>query len=116
MSTKVWRLLHGNELLAILTEDGNSLVEGLDPNLCEEGSFILEDAMKELWPLFQRELELIESDSESEEWIDIWDQLRAPGLFIESESGDKRIEILTIHFKQSRAWWMPLYSSPNSQC
>jgi hypothetical protein len=43
---------------------------------------------------------------------DIWERLRAPGVFVETPDGRQRIDILWIHFQDARAWWLPLSNSP----
>jgi hypothetical protein len=73
-------------------------------------------AFEPLRPLFEREAELLEVDSEPEnsEWANIWERLLAPGMFVVAPDGRERIEILWIHFKDGRAWWFPLYNSPRT--
>ena len=73
-------------------------------------------AFEELRPLFEREAELLEIDREPEntEWAEIWEELKAPGLFVESADGRQRFDILWIHFRNGRAWWWPLYNSPET--
>jgi len=113
MAPKTWKLTRGGILLTTLVIDGEQ--QFVDYPGCE-GTYQIEPAFEELRPLFQRELQLLDIDepAENDEWADIWERLAAPGLFVESADGKSRIEILWIHFKDGRAWWFPLYNSPNT--
>ncbi|MDO9018623.1 MAG: hypothetical protein Q8S73_37790 [Deltaproteobacteria bacterium] len=108
-----WRLTRGGELLAILRPDGQQL---MTDQQAVEGRYETTAAFEPVRHLFERETALLDVDSEQEnaEWADIWEELSAPGLFVESPDGRKRIDILWIHFKNNRAWWFPLYRSPKT--
>ena len=110
---KEWRLTRGGELLAILRPDGRRLVTD---HQAVEGLFKTTTAFEPLRHFFEREMELLDVDREPEnsEWAAIWEELQAPGLFVESVDGRNRIDILWIHFKDRRAWWFPLYNSPHT--
>ncbi len=115
MSAKVreWRLVRGGELLAILRPDGRQLHTDQQ---AVEGTYESAPAFELLRHLFEREVELLDTDRDAEnaEWADIWKELCKPGLFVESANGRTRIEILWVHFKDGRAWWYPLYASPRT--
>ena len=105
-----WRLTRGGELLAILRPDGRTLITDQQ---AVEGRYETAPAFESVRKLFEREAALLDVDGEKEndEWAEIWEELSAPGLFVESPDGRKRIDILWIHFKNDRAWWSPLYRS-----
>jgi hypothetical protein len=107
------RLTRGGEVLATLHPDGQQLVTDYQ---AVEATYQTTPAFEPLRALFQREAELLDVDSEAEnsEWADIWEQLLAPGMFVETPDGRERIDILWIHFKDGRAWWFPLYNSPRT--
>ncbi|MDR3633551.1 MAG: hypothetical protein P4L84_06925 [Isosphaeraceae bacterium] len=111
-----WQLTRGGEVLAILSPDGRSLVPELDGHVATEAAYTTTPAFEPVRRLFEREAELLDVDSEAEnrEWGAIWDELKEPGLFVESVDGRARFDILWIHFKQGRAWWWPLYNSPRT--
>jgi hypothetical protein len=75
--------------------------------------FTTTEAFEGVGHLFEREAELLDTDSEAEnnQWADIWDELTAPGLLVDSADGRERFDIAWIHFKHGRAWWWPLYNS-----
>ena len=108
-----FRLTRGGELLAILRPDGQQLFTDYQ---AVEGAYETMPAFEPLRPLFEREAELLDVDSEPEnnEWGNIWERLLAPGMFVETADGRERIEILWVHFKDGRAWWFPLYNSPQT--
>ena len=112
MPRREFRLVRGGLVLAILRPDGRQLLTDYQ---AVEGTFETTAAFEPIRTLFEREVELLDVDSNAEnnEWLDIWEQLREPGLFVESMS--ERVEILWIHFQNGRAWWFPLYNSPLSQ-
>ena len=107
------QLMRGGELLAILRPDERQL---FTDSQAVEAEYETAPAFEPLRHLFEREVELLDVDSEQEnnEWADIWDQLLAPGMFVESSDGAERIDILWVHFKNGRAWWFPLYNSPRT--
>ena len=113
MNNVEWRLTRGNELLATLRPDGKRLVTDCQ---AVEGTYETTPAFENWRHLFEREAYLLDFDGESEnnEWMDIWENLNAPGMFVETADGRSRIEILWVHFKNSRAWWFPLYNSPKT--
>lgn len=104
------RLTRGGEVLATLRPDGRQLVTDYQ---AVEAEYETTAAFEPLRLLFEREVELldVDSDSENDEWADIWEQLLAPGMFVELSDGKEKIDILWIHFKNGRAWWFPLYNS-----
>lgn len=106
-----WHLTRGGVTLAVLEPDGRQLVADYP---CEESGYTLLPAFEEFRPLFEREVELLETDAEAEndEWLDIWERLKERGLFVESLDGRMRFDILWVHFRDGRAWWWPLYNSP----
>lgn len=108
------RLTRGGEVLAILHMDGLRLVPELDPTVATEAAYETTPAFEPVRHLFEREAQLLDVDSEPEnnEWMDIWEELKEPGLFVESTDGRQRFDILWIHFKNGRAWWWPLINSP----
>ena len=108
-----WRLIRGGETMAILRPDGRALVPELDGGLAVEAAYETTLAFESVRSLFEREVELLDIDSEPEntEWADIWYELQAPGLVVESWDGKRRFAILWIHFKDGRAWWLPLYGN-----
>jgi hypothetical protein len=112
----LWRLTRGGEVLAVLRPDGRSLVPELDSYFAVESAYEPTPAFAPLRRLFEREVELLEVDSEAEnqEWSKIWEELLAPGMYVESADGQDRFNILWIHFKDGRAWWRPLYNSPHT--
>ena len=114
MAHVTWHLTRGGELLALLHPDGRSLVPDLDGHFTVEAAYTTTPAFEPVRHLFEREAQLLDADKESEnnEWADIWDELKAPGLFVESPDGRTRFDILWIHFKFGRAWWWPLNNSP----
>jgi hypothetical protein len=101
-------------VLADLKPDGRSLVPELDGHLTVEAAYTTTPAFEPVRHLFEREAQLLDADSEPEntEWVDIWDELKAPSMFVESADGRERFDILWIHFEYGRAWWLPLYNSP----
>jgi hypothetical protein len=107
------RLTRGGELLAVLRPDGRQLFTDYQ---AVEAEYETVPAFEPLRHLFEREVELVDVDSEPEnrEWADIWDRLLAPGMFVETPDGRERIDILWVHFKNGRAWWFPLYNSPRT--
>nr|CAA9239594.1 hypothetical protein AVDCRST_MAG63-1365 [uncultured Armatimonadetes bacterium] len=114
MRRSEWRLTRGGEVLAVLRPDGRQLVTDYP---CFEAEYETTDAFEPVRRLFEREAELLDVDSvpENDEWADIWEELQAPGLFVESPDGRERLDILWIHFKGGRAWWWPLYNSPQTR-
>jgi hypothetical protein len=111
-----WRLTRGGQVLAVLHLDGRSLVPDLDGQFTIEAAYRTTPAFESVRGLFEREAQLLDVDSEPEndEWIGIWEELKEPGLFVESADGRERFDILWIHFKYGRAWWFPLCSSPRT--
>src|SRR5262245_25458758 len=107
-----WHLTRGGEILAILRPVGNWRFAD---SPCVEAAYETTAAFEAVRPLLEREVELLDVDQEPEntEWADIWDELKAPGMFVETPDGRERLDILWIHFKEDRAWWWPLYASPD---
>jgi hypothetical protein len=103
-------LTRGGELLATLRPDGRQF---FTDHQAVEAAYETMPAFEPLRPLFEREAELLDvaSEPENSEWLNIWEQLLAPGMFVETPDGRERIEILWVHFKAGRAWWFPLYTS-----
>jgi hypothetical protein len=116
VAERFWKLTRGGEVLAVLRPDGRALVPELDGQFTIEAAYEPTPAFERLRHLFEREVELLEvdEDAENEEWLAIWEELAAPGLFVESADGLDRFDILWIHFKEGRAWWWPLYNSPRT--
>lgn len=108
------RLTRGGEVLAVLRPDGRRLVPELDTHVTVEAAYTTTPAFEPVRHLFERELQIldVETEPESGEWLDIWEELKGPGLFVESDDGPARFDILWIHFDHGRAWWWPLYRSP----
>lgn len=96
-----WRLTRGGELLASIRPDGRRLVTDYQ---AIEGSHETTPTFEPLRHFFERDVELLDVDREPEnsEWAAIWEELRAPGLFVEPVDGRDRIDILWIHFKEGR--------------
>jgi hypothetical protein len=117
MARDKYLLTRGGEILAHLDPDRRSLVPELDGHFTIEAAYTTTPAFEPLRHLFERDAQLLDVDSEAEnnEWADIWDELKAPGLFVESADGRERFDILWIHFKHGRAWWWPLYNSPRTR-
>jgi hypothetical protein len=111
-----WRLTRGGEVLALLHPDGQWLVPELDGHFTIEAAYTTTMAFESVRHLFDREAQLLDVDSEHEnhEWIDIWEELKRPGLFVELDDGLEKFDILWIHFKYGRVWWFPLCSSPST--
>jgi hypothetical protein len=109
-----WRLTRGGEVLAVLCPAGRSLVPELDGQFILEAAYATTPAFEAVRHLFEREVQLLDVDSEPEnnEWLDIWEKLKKPGMFVESADGLERFDILWVHFKNGRAWWWPLFNSP----
>lgn len=109
-----WRLTRGGELLAVLHPDRLSLVPELDGHFTTEAAYSTTPVFESVRHLFEREVQLlgVDSDPENDEWSAIWEELKEPGLFVESSDGRERFDILWIHFKYERAWWWPLFNSP----
>ena len=86
------RLSRGGELLAILRPDGRRLVTD---HQAVEGEYETTAAFERVRPLFEREAELLDVDTEleNEEWPGIREELLAPGLFVETPDGRKRVEV-----------------------
>jgi hypothetical protein len=116
VANSVFRLIRGGKVLALLTRDGRSRVPELDGHFTTESSFQTTTEFESVRHLFERELALLdeEGDAEQAEWLAIWDDLKAPGLFVESADGLDRWDILWIHFEDGRAWWWPLFKSPQT--
>ena len=110
----VYHLTRGGELLAELTPVDEWRFAEFP---CVEAQYTTTDAFTAVKPLFDREAMLLDTDDEAEnnEWADIWDELKSVGLFVESPDGSERFDILWIHFKDGRAWWWPLFNSPESK-
>jgi hypothetical protein len=109
-----FRLIRGGEVLALLEVDGRQEYACYP---CLEGACTVTPAFAAVKPLFEREMELLELHPEDDapEWVGVWEELQAPGLFVEAEDGSCCLEILWIHFKGDRAWWWPLYHAPGSR-
>jgi hypothetical protein len=109
-------LTRGGETLAYLRCDGKAQVPELDGHLTIEADFEPTPAFEPLRHLFEREIAIVESEGEADqaEWSAIWDELVAPGLFVESADGRDRWDILWIHIQNGRAWWWPLGGSPKT--
>lgn len=116
MGNSLWRLIRGGEVLAFLHCDGQALVPELDGHFTVEAAFEPVPALEPVRYLFEREVAILDDEGEAEqaEWSAIWDELTAPGLFIESLDGRERWDILWIHVQNGRAWWWPLGSSPRT--
>jgi hypothetical protein len=109
-----WRLIRGGDVLAALRSDGRSLVPEPDGQFTVEAAYTTTPAFEVVKHLFEREAQLLDVDSEPEnnEWADIWEELKGPGMFVDSADGLERFDIVWIHFKNGRAWWWPLFNSP----
>lgn len=104
---RVFHLLRGDVLIAILTEVEDFRYADYPS---EEGTYELTPDFEEVRHLFERELAIIDNEEDDDEWNDIWEELRAPGLILVSLDGRRRNPILGIHFAEDRAWWMALAS------
>jgi hypothetical protein len=78
MNWQDWKLVRGGEVLAYLHNDGKTLVPDLDGAFTIEAAYETTPAFENVGPLFQREAELLDVDSEPEnhEWTDIWEVLQ----------------------------------------
>lgn len=114
MSNERFHLTRGGEILAILHVDGRSLVPERDEYMTEEASYETTVAFETVRHLFEREIEIIQDEEHDEEWCDIWEELKSPGLYVESPDGLDRWDIMGIHFQNERAWWWRLYASPDT--
>lgn len=116
MARPIWHLTRGGETLVVLRPDGRSLVPELDGHFTVEAAYEPTSTFEAVRHLFEREIAIIDSEGEAEqaEWSAIWEELAAPGLFVESPDGQDRWDILWIHFQGGRAWWWPLGSSPRT--
>jgi hypothetical protein len=112
----IWHLTRGGETLAVLRPDGRELVPELDGHFTIEAAYEPTPAFEQVRHLFEREIAIIDEEGEAEqaEWSAIWEELMAPGLFVESPDRQERWDILWIHFQDGRAWWWPLGSSPRA--
>ncbi|TWU50739.1 hypothetical protein Poly51_40320 [Rubripirellula tenax] len=83
---------------------------------CIEGTFTPTPAFDDVRSLFDRELALLESEDDDhiDEWGDIWDDLKSKPLFVQTPDEAERFDILWIHVAEDRAWWWPLYNSPDT--
>jgi hypothetical protein len=110
VAKRFWRLTRGGVTLAILRPDGRALVPELDGHFTIETAYEPTPAFEPVRHLFEREIEIACSEGEAEgaEWAAIWEELKAPGLFVESHDERERWDILWIHFQNGRAWWWPL--------
>jgi hypothetical protein len=110
------RLTRGGETLALLRFDGQWLVPELDGHFTSEAAFEPMPAFEPVRQLFEREIAIIDDESETAqaEWAEIWETLKAPGLFVESPDGRDRWDVLWVHIQNGRAWWWPLGSSPQT--
>lgn len=117
MQDGCWHLTLGGEVIAVLHFDGQSLVPELDGHFTVEAAYELVPAFESVRQLFEREIAILDLEDEESisEWMDIWDELKAPGLFVESPDGKDRWDILWIHFQNKRAWWWPLFDSPQTR-
>lgn len=108
--TPFWLLKRGGETLAVLRPDGRALVPDLDGQFTIEMACEPTPAFQSVRHLFEREMAILddEGDAEQAEWAAIWEELTAPGLFVESSDVQERADILWIHFLDGRAWWWPL--------
>lgn len=106
-------LVRGGEVLAHLYPGGRQLFADYP---AVEASYQTTDAFQTVRHLFEREAALLEVDSELEnsEWLDIWEELKVPGLFVESVNGRESHSIQWIHFRDDRAWWFPFTNSPKT--
>lgn len=113
-SGRAYQLTRGGVVLTILRPDGHARFADY-PSI--EGSYETTPAFEEVRPLFEREAALLDVDHEpgNTEWLEIWEVLKAPGLFLEPARGKGRLDLLWIHFVEDRAWWMPLFNSPQTQ-
>jgi hypothetical protein len=111
-----WRLTRGGETLAYLRPDGKLRFPDLDGHFTSEAAFEPTPAYEPVRHLFEREVEIAgeEGEAEQAEWSAIWEELVAPGLFVESPDGEDRWDILWIHIRDGGAWWWPLGSSPKT--
>jgi hypothetical protein len=114
MKDQLRRLTRGGEVLAVLRQDGRATDPDLDGQFTTEATFEPTPAFESVRHLFEREYELLaaDEDARNKEWMDIWDELKAPGLFVESADGSERLDIVWVHVKDGRAWWWPLHNSP----
>lgn len=111
--SKEWHLVCGETVLAVLRHRGiNKFAE----YPCLEAEAEITEAFEPLRPLFEREAALLEIDGKEEnaEWLNIWEELKALGLWVQTPDGRSCLDILWIHFREGRAWWWPLYNSPQS--
>ncbi len=113
MARPSWRLTRGGETLAHLRSDGKSRFPELDGHFTVEAAFEATPAFEQVRHLFERKIEIAEDEGEAEqaEWSAIWEELSAPGLFVESSDGKERWDILWIHIQNGGAWWWPLGNS-----
>jgi hypothetical protein len=116
MVRPIWHLTRGGETLAILRPDGRALVPELDGHFTVEAAYEPMPAFESVCHLFEREIAVIDKEGEADvtEWFAIWEELKGPGLFVESPDRRDRWDILWIHFQNGRAWWWPLGSSPQT--
>lgn len=116
MARSFWRLTRGGETIAYLRPDGKLRFPELDGHFTVEAAFEPTPAYESVRRLFERELEIFDEEGEAEqaEWAAIWEELAAPGLFVESLDGKDRWDILWIHVRDGGAWWWPLSRSPKT--
>jgi hypothetical protein len=109
-----WRLTRAGEVLAVLRRPDGPWLHADYPAI--EVTFQTTPEFEKVRHLFEREVALLEidDDPEASEWLNIWEELQAPGLFVESANGWERVDVLWIHFQGDRAWYMPLYHSPRT--
>ncbi len=81
---------------------------------CIEGAFQPTAAYNDVQSLFERELSLLNDHDHIDEWGEIWDHLKSQPMFVQSPNGTQRFDILWIHIASDRAWWWPLYNSPDT--
>ncbi|HBE68551.1 MAG TPA: hypothetical protein DDW52_10425 [Planctomycetaceae bacterium] len=83
---------------------------------CIEAKFSATDEYEPVRRLFERELLLLdaEEDDQINEWSELWEDLKSEPMFVQNLDQSERFDILWIHIHGDRAWWWPLYNSPET--
>jgi hypothetical protein len=92
-----YRVYRGDELLGTLTRTDGDMP-------WHEGTFHPTAAFAGVAALFDRERELLDADC-IDECNAIWEEIVAPGIWLEPLDGREMITECLLHIEGRRAWW-----------